>query len=135
MKQSLRQGFVFSLLLFNTFFAAVISATYTHFKADKDIMHTLIHLRNNNKEMGGRREANAGEPVLATLLLGKPYADDARIVTQSPEQLGEMMRVTMVVCAVLGLTISEAKTETMCLRMKEMPKFTVTFSVEASGQV
>ena len=100
-KQSLRPGFVLSLLLFNIFFTAVINATYTHFKADKNIMYALMHLRKKNKEMGWRREANAGEPVLATLFLGKLYADDARIVTQSLEQLGKMMRVTMVVCAVL----------------------------------
>ena len=134
-KQSLRPGFVLSLLLFKIFFTAVINATYTHFKADKDIMYALMHLRKKNKEMGWRREANAGEPVLATLFLGKLYADDARIVTQSLEHLGKMMRVTMVVCAVLGLTISEVKTESTCLRMKGMPKFTVTFSVEASNQV
>ena len=41
----------------------------------------------------------------------------------------------MVVCAAFGLTVSEAKTETMCLRAKGMPKSTATFSVDAAGQV
>ena len=63
------------------------------------------------------------------------YADDARVVSQSPEQLRKMMGVIMVVCAVVGLTVSEAKTEIMCLRAKEMPESTATFSVEAAGQV
>ena len=34
-----------------------------------------------------------------------------------------------------GLTVSEAKTEIMCLHAKGMPESTATFSVEAAGQV
>ena len=63
------------------------------------------------------------------------YADDAGVVSQSPEQLREMMGVIVVVCAAFGLTASEAKTGIMCLRAKGMPESTATFSVEAAGQV
>ena len=63
------------------------------------------------------------------------YADDAGVVSQSSEQLRNMMGVIMVVCAAFGLTVSEAKTEIMCLRAKGMPEPTATFSVEAAGQV
>ena len=45
------------------------------------------------------------------------------------------MGVIVVVCAAFGLTVSEAKTEIMCLRAKGMPEPTATFSVEAAGQV
>ena len=45
------------------------------------------------------------------------------------------MGVIVVVCAAFGLTVSEAKTEIMCLHAKEMPESTATFSVEAAGQV
>ena len=45
------------------------------------------------------------------------------------------MGVFMVVCAALGLTVWEAKTEIMCLRAKGMPESTATFSVEAAGQI
>ena len=45
------------------------------------------------------------------------------------------MGVIVVVCAAFSLTVSEAKTEIMCLRAKGMPEPTVTFSVEATGQV
>ena len=45
------------------------------------------------------------------------------------------MEVIVVVCAAFGLTVSGAKTETMCLRTKRMPEFTATFSVEAACQV
>ena len=85
--------------------------------------------------VGGRGEATVGESVLVTPLWGMLYADDADVVSQSPEQLRKMMGVIVVVCAAFGLTISEAKTEIMCLRAKGMPKSTATFSVEAAGQV
>ena len=63
------------------------------------------------------------------------YADDARVVSQSPKQLRKMMGVIVVVCAAFGLTVSEARTQIMCLRAKGMPEFTATFSVEALGKV
>ena len=40
-----------------------------------------------------------------------------------------MKAVIVAVCAVSGLTISEAKAETMCLRTTGMPESTTTFSV------
>ena len=43
--------------------------------------------------------------------------------------------VIVVVCAAFGLTISEAKTEIMCLRTKGMPESAATFSVKAAGKV
>ena len=63
------------------------------------------------------------------------YADDAEVVSQSPEKLRKMMGVIVVVCAAFGLTVSEAKTEIMCSRVKETPESIATFSVEAAGQV
>ena len=45
------------------------------------------------------------------------------------------MGMIVVVCAAFGLTVSEAKTEIMCLRTKGMPESTTVFSVEAVGQV
>ena len=55
---------------------------------------------------GGTGEATAGESVLATLLWGILYADDAGVVSRSPEQLRKMMEVIVVVCTVFGLTVS-----------------------------
>ena len=43
--------------------------------------------------------------------------------------------VIVVVCAAFGLTVSEAKTEIVCLRAKRMPESTAIFSVEAADQV
>ena len=119
-------------LLFNIFSAVVINVAYMHFMADTDIMDALVHLR-KKKGAGGWEEATPGEPVLATLLWGMLYADDAGVVSQSSEQLRNMMGVIVVVCAVFGLTVSEAKTEIMCLRAKGMPDSTAIFSVEAAA--
>ena len=52
---------------------------YTRFKANKDIMDAMVYLR-KKKGAEGRGEATDGEPVLATLLWGMLYADDAGIV-------------------------------------------------------
>ena len=72
------------------------------------------------KGVGERGKATAGESVLAMPLWGMLYADDARVVSVSPEQLRKMMGVIIVVCAAFGLNVSEAKTEVMCLRTEGM---------------
>ena len=74
------------------FFSAIINVASTRFKADKDIMDALVHLR---KKMwaGGRVEATVGESVLTTPLWGMLYGDDAGVVSRSPEQLRNMMGV------------------------------------------
>ena len=77
---------------------------------------------------GGRGEATAGEPVLASPLWGMLYADDARAVSQSPERLRKTMGVIVVVCAAFDLNVSEAKTDTMCSCTKGMPESTASFS-------
>ena len=133
-EQGLRQGCVLAPLLFNIFFAAVINGASTRFKADEGIMDALVYLR-EKRGVGGRGEATAGESVLATPLWGMLYADDAGVVSRSPEQLRKMMEVIVVVCAAFGLTLSETKTEIICLRAKGMPESTATFIVEAAGQV
>ena len=45
------------------------------------------------------------------------------------------MDVIVVVCATFGLTLSEAKTEIVCLRAKGVPEPAAIFSVQAAGQV
>ena len=44
--------------LFNIFFAAVVNVAYTRFKADKDIMDALMHLR---KKRGGGSGGSGGK--------------------------------------------------------------------------
>ena len=72
---------------------------------------------------------------METSLRGMLYADDAEVVSQSPQQPRKMMWVIVIECAAFGLIVSEAKTEIMCLRVKGMSESTAIFSVEAAGQV
>ena len=132
--EQVRQGCVLAPLLFNIFFAAVITVDSKGFKADKGIMDALVHLR-KKRGAGGRGEATAGDSALATPLWGMLYTEDAGVVSRSPEQLRTMMGVIVVVCAAFGLTVSEAKTEIICLRAKGMSEPTATFNVKAAGQV
>ena len=113
MEQGFRQGCVLAPFLFNIFFAAVINLASTRFKADKGMVDNLIHLR-RKRGAGQRGEATVGESVVATPLWGILCADNAGVLSQSPEQLRKMMGVIAVVCAAFGLTVSEAKTEIMC---------------------
>ena len=104
------------------------------FQGGQGVMDAFLHLK---KKRGppGRGEATVGESVLATSLRGMLYADDAGVLSQSPDQPRKMMGVIVVVCTAFGLTASEAKVEIVCLRAKGMSESTATFSVKAAGQV
>ena len=65
-------------------------------------------------------------------LWGKLYTDDAGIVSRSSEGLERMMTVIATACSSFGLTVSEAKTEIMCLQTKDGGK--VSFTINAAGQ-
>ena len=58
------------------------------------------------------------------------YADDAGVVSPSPEGLEKMMTVIVTSCTAFGLT---AKTEIMCLQTKGGGH--VPLTVTAAGQV
>ena len=130
-EKGLRQGCVLASSLFNMFFVAFIDVAYARFKADKDIMDTLVH----HRKIQGAGGAIAGEITLAMLLWGMHYAEDAGVVSQSPEQLRKMMGVIVVVDAAVSLTESEAETEILYKRTKGIPEAPAIFSVEAAGQV
>ena len=57
------------------------------------------------------------------------YADDACIVSRTSSNLEKMMTVTVTACREFGLTVSEAKTETMLLHSQ-----TGTLSINVAGQ-
>ena len=133
-KQGLLQGCGLAALMFNIFFAAVTYVVHMRFKEDKGTIDAFVH-RRKKKGVEGRGEATVEEPVLATPLLGMLYAEDAGVVSQSPEQLRRMMGAVVVVCVAFGFAVSEVNTETTCWRAKGVPKSAATFSVKAAGQV
>ena len=64
---------------------------------------------------------------------GMLSADDAGIISRSPDGLEKIMTVIVTACAAFGLTVSEAKTEIMRLQTKGGGR--VPFTVTAAGQV
>lgn len=60
------------------------------------------------------------------------YDDDVGILSRSPEGIAPMMTVVIEVCEAFGLTVSEIKTEAMCLRIRGMQA--VNFEIKAAGQ-
>ena len=69
----------------------------------------------------------------AQILWEMLYADVADIESRSPERLEKMLTVTATACAAFGLTVSEAKTEIMCLQTTGGGH--VSSTVTAAGQV
>ena len=63
---------------------------------------------------------------------GMLYADDACIVSRSPQGLAKMMEVIVEVCRAFALTVSAKKTETMCMPPLRTPRTMV--QIEAAGQ-
>ena len=64
------------------------------------------------------------------------YADDAGVVSKSAEGLARMMTIVVEVFGEFGLTVSEKKTETLLLRVKEEQPATSPppLIIEAAGQ-
>ena len=122
---------VLAPLLFNIVFAVVKNVPPRVSRRTK-ASWTLWYIRGRK---GGRGEATAGKSFLVTPLWGMLYADDAGVVSQSPNNLRTMIGVIVVVCAAFGLIVSEAKTEIICLHANGMPGSTTIFSVEAAGRV
>ena len=61
------------------------------------------------------------------------YADDACIVSRSPQGLAKVMDVIVEVCRAFALTVSAKKTETMCMSPPRTPRTMVR--IEAAGQI
>ena len=127
-EQGLRQGCVLSTLLFNIFFAAVLTVVLQRFSEEPAILAELVHLKELPTSMGP-------EPAMDYVrraVWGMLYADDACIVSRSPQGLAKMMEVIVEVCRAFALTVSAKKIETMCMPPPRTPRTMV--QVEAAGQ-
>ena len=124
MAQRLRQGCVLSPLLFNVFFAAVLFVVLERFSKDAGILADLIHLQEQPSKVGPETALEC----VRRAIWGMLYADDACIVSPSPRGLGRIMAVYVEVFGTLGLTISESKTETMCMPIPRAPATKIVFN-------
>ena len=109
--QGLRQGCVLSPLLFNIFFAAVLEVVLVRFSEDDIILEDMVYLDEETTT-----EAETPLERARRAVWGMLYADDAAVVSRSPEGLARMMSVVVQVCGAFGLMVSEKKTETLLMR-------------------
>ena len=128
-EQGLRQGCVLFPLLFNIFFAAVLTVGLQRFSEEPTILAELVHLKEPPTSMGP-------EPAIDYVrraVRGMLYADDACIVSRSPQGLAKMIEVIVEVCRAFALTVSAKKTDTMCMPPPRTPRTMV--QMKAAGQM
>ena len=122
--QELRQGCVLSPLLFNVFFAVILFVVLERFSKDAGILADRIHLHEQPSKVGPETALECARRAIWGML----YADDACIVSRSPRGLGRMMAVFVEVFGSFSLTISESKTETMCMPIPRAPATKIVFN-------
>ena len=100
------------------FIAAVLNA----------VLQKLVHLQ----EQPWETRPEPPIDCVSRAVWGMLYANNACIVSRSPRALAKIMEVFVHVCDAFGLTVSEKKTETMCMPAPHM--LPVEMNVEAAGQ-
>ena len=118
-------------------FAAVLRVAEKRFLVDAAITDDMVQLQRKDKgekdtSRTGKVDGRRGKEEEVQRLWGVLYGGDASIASRSSKGLGRMLAVIMTACSVLGLTVSEAKTEIVCLRIKGGGK--VLFTINAAGQ-
>ena len=129
--QALRQGCELSPLLLNVLFAAALHIVLVRFRKDQAIARNIVLL--NEAGVVANKEQGSLACVRRAVWV-KVYADDAGIVSMSPKGLPKMMtEIFSVFEAIIGLTVSETKTETMPLRTPDQTTLAPPLITEAAG--
>ena len=81
------------------------------FSEDADTLADLAHLQEQSSKIG----PNTALEYARRPIRGMMYADDAFIVPRPPRGLDRTVTVFDQVFRAFGLTISESKTDTMCI--------------------
>ena len=116
-KQGLQQGYVLSSLLFNIFFAVVLTVVLQSFSEKMVIFAKLVHLKEPPTRMG----LEPAMDYVHRAMWGILYADDAWIGLGSPQVLAKMMEIIVEVSRAFALTVSTKATETMYMPPPRKP--------------
>ena len=117
-EQGLLQGCVVSPLLFNIFFAAVLNLVLQRFSVEPAILAELVHLKEPSTSMRPEPAMDYVRRAVWCML----YADDACIVSRSPQELAKMMGVIVEGSRAFALTVLAKKTETICMPPPRTPR-------------
>ena len=129
-KQGPWQGCVLSPLLLNIFFAAVLTVVVDRFCEATAILAEAVCLK---KEPPASMRLEPAMDYVRRAVWGMPYADEACIVSRSPQGRVEIMGLIAEVYGAFALTVSAKKTDIISMPPPRSTRMMV--QVEAVGQM